>query len=305
MNANDILIVGAGTAGLTAAIYVQRAGRHAVLFEKGAPGGQIVTANEIQNYPGYSSINGADFAYKLYEQATSLGAEFINGEVLKITPEKDAVTIQTASGTYTGRALIYAAGASHRRLGLANEEKLIGRGISFCANCDGAFFKGKTVAVNGGGNSALQDALLLSDTCSKVYLIHRRDTFRGEAKLVEALKARNNVEFVLGSSITALLGQDELCGIRVADADGNEREIAVDGLFVAIGHAPDNGIFSQLMDLDDGGYADSDESCCTKTPGVFVAGDCRKKTVRQLTTAAADGSAAALAACRYIDALEN
>ena len=182
----------------------------------------------------------------------------------------------------------------------------MGAGVCFCAVCDGAFYKGREVAVNGGGNSALQDAMLLSDTCSKVYLIHRRDTFRGEAKLVEALRARDNVEFVLGSSITALLGQDELCGIRVADdADGNEREIAVDGLFVAIGHAPDNGIFSQLIDLDDGGYADSDESCRTKTPGVFVAGDCRKKTVRQLTTAAADGSAAALAACRYIDALEN
>ena len=181
----------------------------------------------------------------------------------------------------------------------------MGAGVCFCAVCDGAFYKGREVAVNGGGNSALQDALLLSDTCSKVYLIHRRDTFRGEAKLVEALRARDNVEFVLGSSITALLGQDELCGIRVANADGNEREIAVDGLFVAIGHAPDNGIFSQLIDLDDGGYADSDESCRTKTPGVFVAGDCRKKTVRQLTTAAADGSAAALAACRYIDALEN
>ena len=157
--------------------------------------------------------------------------------------------------------------------------------------------------VLGDGNSALQDAMLLSDTCSKVYLIHRRDSFRGEAKLVEALRARSNVEFVLNSSITALLGQDELCGIRVADNEGSEREIAVDGLFVAIGHAPDNGIFSSLIDLDEGGYADSDESCRTKTPGVFVAGDCRKKAVRQLTTAAADGSAAALAACRYIDSL--
>ena len=181
----------------------------------------------------------------------------------------------------------------------------MGAGVCFCAVCDGAFYKGKAVAVNGGGNSALQDALLLSDTCSKVYIIHRRDKFRGEAKLVEALRAKANVEFVLNSSVTDLLGQDELSGIVVTDNAGNSRQLDVEGLFVAIGHAPDNGVFSELIDLDDGGYADSDESCTTKTPGVFAAGDCRRKTVRQLTTATADGSCAALAACRYIDSLEN
>ena len=298
MSANDILIVGAGTAGLTAAIYVQRAGRHAVLFEKGAPGGQIVTAKEIQNYPGYSSINGADFAYKLYEQATKLGAEFINGEVLKITPEKDAVTIQTASGTYTGRALIYAAGASHRRLGLANEEKLIGRGISFCANCDGAFFKGKTVAVNGGGNTALDDALYLSRVAKEVYLIHRRKEYRAEQPLQDAVKKTANIHPILDTTITAL---HETSGHLAAITLHNlvtqqDTELAVDGLFLAVGMKPETALLSGIVDLNEAGYILAGEDTRTSVNNIFAAGDVRSKTVRQLTTAAADGTAAAIAA---------
>lgn len=303
---HDIIVIGGGPAGLTAALYALRAGKSVLVIEKSTFGGQITWSPKVENFPGIPSVSGAELGDKFTAQALDQGAELELDEVTSVELDGDIKRVKTDfGGTFEAKALIIASGARPRTLGIPGEEELMGAGVCFCAVCDGAFYKGREVAVNGGGNSALQDALLLSDTCSKVYLIHRRDTFRGEAKLVEAIKARNNVEFVLGSSITALLGQAELCGIRVADADGNEREIAVDGLFVAIGHAPDNGIFSQLMDLDDGGYADSDESCCTKTPGVFVAGDCRKKTVRQLTTAAADGSAAALAACRYIDALEN
>ena len=298
MNANDILIVGAGTAGLTAAIYVQRAGRHAVLFEKGAPGGQIVTANEIQNYPGYSSINGADFAYKLYEQATSLGAEFISSEVLRITPEKGAITIQTASGTWTGKALIYAAGASHRRLGLANEEKLIGRGISFCANCDGAFFKGKTVAVNGGGNTALDDALYLSRVAKEVYLIHHRKEYRAEQPLQKAVAETANIHPILDTTITELHEADgHLTSITLHNQLAQqESDLAVDGLFLAVGMKPETTLLSGIVDLNNAGYILAGEDTRTSVNNIFAAGDVRNKTVRQLTTAAADGTAAAIAA---------
>ena len=185
-------------------------------------------------------------------------------------------------------------------LGLPGEAELVGNGVCFCAVCDGAFYKDKTVAVNGGGNSALQDALLLSEKCSKVYIIHRRDSFRGEAKLVEALKSRENVEFLLNSSVAALMGNGELKGITVKTGD-QSRDIPVDGLFVAIGHAPALEAFSSLIELDEGGYAASGEDCLTRSAGIFVAGDCRRKGVRQLTTAVADGSAAALAACAWLD----
>ena len=208
--------------------------------------------------------------------------------------------MHTESGAeFECRALIIATGARPRMLGIEREDELVGSGVCYCAVCDGAFYKGHPVAVNGGGNSALQDALLLSEKCSRVYLIHRRSAFRGEAKLVEALRERENVEFVLNASIVGLTGGGELEGV-VVEQDGARREIPVDGLFVAIGHAPDNGVFAPLMDLTESGYADSGEDCTTRTPGVFVAGDCRRKSVRQLTTAMADGSAAALAACGYL-----
>ncbi len=290
---------------MTAALYALRAGKSVLVIEKSSFGGQITWSPKVENFPGIPSISGAELGDKFTAQAIEQGAELELDEVVSVELDGDIKRVRTDFGAvFEAKALIIASGARPRTLGVPGEEELMGAGVCFCAVCDGAFYKGREVAVTGGGNSALQDAMLLSDTCSKVYIIHRRDTFRGEARLVEALRAKDNVEFVLGSSITALLGQDELCGVRIADGEGTEREIAVDGLFVAIGHAPDNGIFSSLIDLDAGGYADSDESCTTKTPGVFVAGDCRKKSVRQLTTAAADGSSAALVACRYIDELE-
>ena len=302
----DLIVIGGGPAGLTAALYALRAGKSVLVIEKSTFGGQITWSPKVENFPTIPSISGAELGDRLTSQVLEQGAELELDEVTGVELDGNIKRVKTDfGGTFEAKALIIAAGARPRTLGIPGEEALMGAGVCFCAVCDGAFYKGKAVAVNGGGNSALQDALLLSDTCSKVYLIHRRDKFRGEAKLVEALRARVNVEFVLNSSVTDLLGQDELSGIVVTDNAGNSRQLDVEGLFVAIGHAPDNGVFSELIDLDDGGYADSDESCTTKTPGVFAAGDCRRKTVRQLTTATADGSCAALAACRYIDSLEN
>ena len=301
----DIIIIGGGPAGLTAALYALRAGKSVLVIEKSTFGGQITWSPKVENFPTIPSISGAELGDRLTSQVLEQGAELELDEVVSVELDGDIKRVKTDfGGTFEAKALIIAAGARPRTLGIPGEDALMGAGVCFCAVCDGAFYKDRPVAVNGGGNSALQDAMLLSDTCSKVYLIHRRDTFRGEARLVEALRARENVEFVLNSSITALIGQDELSGLIVTNDKGESRKISVDGLFVAIGHAPDNGVFSELIDLDKGGYADSDESCTTKTPGVFVAGDCRKKNVRQLTTAAADGSCAALAACRYVDALE-
>lgn len=300
----DIIIVGGGPAGLTAALYALRAGKTALIIEKNAFGGQITWSPKVENFPTIESISGTELADRLMEQTMNQGAEMELDEVTAIELDGDVKRVKTEfGGEFEAKTVIIATGARPRMLGVEREAELVGSGVCFCAVCDGAFYKGRPVAVNGGGNSALQDAMLLSDTCSRVYLVHRRDSFRGEAKLVEALREKENVEFVLNSSITALHGETELTGITVTDKMGNERKIAVDGLFVAIGHAPDNGIFAGLIDLDAGGYADSGEDCMTKTPGVFVAGDCRKKSVRQLTTAAADGSAAALTACSYIDSL--
>ena len=297
----DILIIGGGPAGLTAATYACRAGKSVLVIEKAAFGGQITWSPKVENFPSVVSISGAELGDRLMEQAMEQGAEVELDEAVSASLDGDVKRIICDSGAvFEGRSVIIATGARPRMLGIENEEALVGNGVCFCAVCDGAFYKGRTVAVSGGGNSALQDALLLSEKCEKVYLIHRRAQFRGEAKLVDALEKRGNVEFVTESTITALLGDGELTGIKLAQ-NGAEREIALDGLFVAIGHTPDNGIFKEYINLDAAGYADADEDCLTKTAGVFVAGDCRKKSVRQLTTAAADGSVAALAACAYLD----
>ena len=299
----DILIIGGGPAGLTAATYARRAGKSVLVIEKNAFGGQITWSPKVENFPGFVSISGAALGDRFLEQAMEQGAEVELDEAVAVSVDADGVkTVRCESGAeFQGRALIAAVGARPRMLGVAREEELIGNGVCYCAVCDGAFFAGQDVAVCGGGNAALQDALLLSEKCRHVTLIHRRDSFRGEQKLVEALEARENVEFVLNAKVTELLGEDELTGIAV-EQDGRRRELSVTGLFVAIGHAPDNSVFSSLFALDRAGYADAGEDCLTATPGVFVAGDCRTKSVRQLTTAAADGSVAALAACHWLDA---
>ncbi len=297
----DILIIGGGPAGLTAATYACRAGKSVLVLEKAAFGGQITWSPRVENFPGFVSISGNELGDKLLEQAMEQGAEVELEEITALQQADGAWRAVCESGAfYEGRAVILATGAKPRMLGIRREEELVGSGVGYCAVCDGAFYKGKAVAVNGGGNSALQDALLLSESCSKVYLIHRRDSFRGEQKLVEALQARENVEFVLNAAVTELLGAEELSGVTV-EQNGQRREIPVEGLFVAIGHQPDLEAFAPWLKRDKAGYADAGEDCLSPTEGLFVAGDCRKKSVRQLTTAAADGAVAALAACRWLD----
>lgn len=296
----DIIIIGGGPAGLTAATYACRAGKSVLVIEKNAFGGQIAWSPRVENFPGFLSISGTELGDKLLEQAMEQGAEVELDEVVSISGG-NIKTVAAASGAeYQGRAVIIATGAKPRMLGLPHEEELVGSGVCFCAVCDGAFYKNLPVAVCGGGNSALQDALLLSEKCSKVYLIHRRDSFRGEAKLVEALEKRENVELILNAKIAELLGDSELRGI-VVEQDGTQRSIELSGLFVAVGHSPDLAAFEGLLNLNAGGYAASAEDCRTESAGVFVAGDCRAKSVRQLTTAVADGACSALAACEYLD----
>ena len=272
-----------------------------LVIEKAAFGGQITRSSNVENFPGYISVSGAQIGDMLLEQAMNQGAEVELEEVVSVSAAGGGKTVVCASGAeYTCRALIIATGAKPRTLGLENEERLTGSGVCYCSVCDGAFFAGQDVAVSGGGNSALSDAMLLSEICRKVYLIHRRGSFRGEATLVEALRGKANVEFVLDAKISALIGGDELSGVEV-EQGGERRVLPVSGLFVSIGRAPDTEVFSGLISLDKGGYAASGEDCLTVCPGVFVAGDCRAKSVRQLTTAMSDGSVAALAACAWLD----
>ena len=298
----DIIIVGAGPAGLTAAIYALRAGRSVLLLEAKSYGGQIVNTPDIENYPGLKHVSGFEYATTLYEQATGFGAELKNETVLSVEDKGDTKEVKTDGGTYSARAVIIATGAKNRHMGIDREEELIGKGISYCATCDGAFFRGKDVAVCGGGNTALSDALFLSNYCRTVYLIHRRDEFRGGAAEAEKVKAKENVKFVLNSTVEELLGDKTLSAVRVKDKiSGETKEIEVSGLFVAIGQEPDNEAFRSVADLDEKGYILSPESCETRTRGVFIAGDCRQKNVRQLTTAVADGAVAALAACSSLE----
>lgn len=300
----DIVIIGGGPAGLTAATYACRAGKSVLVIEKAGFGGQITWSPRVENFPGTISASGAELGDALLEQAMNQGAEVELEEICSVTKQQEGCfRLEAASGAeYDAKAVIIATGAKPRRMGLAGEEELTGNGVCFCAVCDGAFYAGKNVAVYGGGNSALQDALLLSEKCSKVYLIHRRSSFRGEAKLVEALRAKSNVEFLLEATITALDGDDALRGITLS-RNGAAEHLPLEGLFVAIGHKPDTELFREILPLDDAGYAASGEDCLTATAGLFVAGDCRAKKVRQVTTAAADGAVAALAACHYIDSL--
>lgn len=300
----DIIIIGAGPAGLTAAIYASRAMKSVLIVEKEGFGGQIVLSPGVENYPGVQgSINGADLANTLVEKAIEFGAITEFDEIVGIESIDGGFMCHGYYGHYTGKAVIIAAGAHHRKLGLESEERLTGRGVSYCAVCDGAFFKGKPVAVIGGGSTALADALLLSDLAKKVYLIHRRDEFRGEAHVVERLRKKENVEFVLNAVPEEFVGESKLEALRVKFKDGSERTLEVSGAFVAIGQTPSISEFKGMIELDESGYALSAEDCLTRTPGVFVAGDCRRKAIRQLTTATADGTVAALAACDYVDDL--
>ena len=302
----DIIVIGGGPAGLTAAVYARRAGKSVLVIEKATFGGQITFSPKVENIPGFVSLSGNEFAEKLVEQALEQGADVEMAEVLAIKDNGKTKTVVTDdAGELEATAVIIATGARHRLLGLEGEEALIGEGISFCAVCDGAFYEGKTVGVVGGGNSALQEALLLSELAEKVYIIQNLDELTGEVSLREQLYAKDNVEILLGTVVDALHGDDELCGVTVRHvADNAEDTLALDGLFIAIGLVPQNEPFASLVELDDRGYVDADERCLTSVCGVFTAGDCRRKRIRQVATAAADGAVAALAACDYIDAIK-
>ncbi len=301
----DILVIGGGTAGLTAALYASRAGKSVTLLEKESTGGQIVFSPRVENYPGLPGVSGADYAAALTEQAESFGVTIEYAEALGVEADETGFRVRCDDGERTARALILAAGTSHRRLGLPGEEDLVGCGVSYCAVCDGAFCAGGEVAVVGGGNTALTDALFLAGICKKVTLIHRRDSFRGEESLAARLRRLPNVELRLRSAVTELRPADgTLTGIAVRNLDSQAEEVLpVDGLFVAVGQLPQTEIYRGFVDTDEAGYLIAGEDCRSSRPGVFIAGDCRTKAVRQLTTAAGDGAAAGLGACRYIDSL--
>lgn len=300
----DIIIIGAGPAGLTAALYALRANKTVLLIEKATFGGQITFSPKIENYPGFAEIDGNALADHFFEQVTSQGADFELEEATAIIDNGKTKTVVTDCGEHEGKAVIIATGAKHRMLGAGNEESFAGNGISFCAVCDGAFYAGKEVIVVGGGNSALQEAILLADLCSKVTVVQNLADFTGEQKLVDVLKSKPNTEFIFNTVVKEFIGDDELKGAVVVNTETDEEtELHFDGAFVAIGLAPDNKAFENVAALDSFGYVDSDEACLTKTQGVFTAGDCRTKRIRQITTATADGAVAALAACRYIDGM--
>ena len=296
----DIVVIGAGPAGMTAALYAARADREVLLLEKESFGGQVVFSPKIENYPGFMQMSGNEFADKLVEQVLSQGVTVELDEAVEIRDGKTKTVVCASGAEYECGAVIIATGSRHRMLGLENEERFIGNGISFCAVCDGAFYAGQTVAVIGGGNSALQEAVLLSDICKKVTIVQNLDFLTGEGKLVSLLAKRDNVEYIYGATVERFLGDSELTGL-ILDQKGTKLRLDVDGVFVAIGQVPVNDAFAPVTDIDRRGYIVSGEDCLTKTPGVFVAGDCRTKHIRQITTACGDGATAAMTACRYLD----
>lgn len=296
----DVVIIGAGPAGLTAAIYTRRAAKKVLVLEAKVYGGQIVNTLDIENYPAEEHISGYDFATKLYNQAKNLGAEIVFEKVISIEANGRQKKVITTDNVYEAGSIIIATGSENKKLGLPNEDQLIGKGISYCATCDGAFYKNKKVAVVGGGNTALEDALYLADVAEKVYLIHRRSEFRGEDSTVSRLKGKENIQFVLNGNVTKLNAGNKLESIEVASTDGKVRTIKIDGLFVAIGRIPESKAFANLIKLDNAGYIEADEKCHTNVDGIFVAGDSRTKDVRQLVTAASDGAIAATEAVKYI-----
>lgn len=285
----DIIIIGAGPSGMSAALYALRANKKVLLLEKECFGGQIINASNIENYPALPNVSGYDFATNLYNQIKSLGVILKYEEVLEVTDKKEVITTKD---TYKGKNIIIATGLKKRKLNLENEDKLLGSGISYCATCDGNFYKNKNVAVVGGGNTALEDALYLSNIASKVYLIHRRDNFRGEKKLISEVKEKNNIELILNSNITKIIGEDNLNSIEITDNINNISKLEIDGLFIAIGNIPDNNRFKNIIDLDENGYIIANANLKTKTDNIYVAGDTRVKTLRQLVTATSDGAIA-------------
>ena len=284
---------------MTAALYAARADRQVLLLEKESFGGQVVFSPKIENYPGFLQMSGNDFADKLIEQVLEQGVTVELDEAVEIRDGESKTVVCASGAEYACGAVIIATGSKHRMLGLDNEESFVGNGISFCAVCDGAFYQGQNVAVIGGGNSALQEAVLLSDLCAKVTIVQNLDYLTGEGKLVSLLSTRDNVDYIYGATVEKFLGDGELTGL-ILDQKGTKVRLDVDGVFVAIGQVPVNDAFAPVAELDARGYVIAGEDCLTKTPGIFVAGDCRTKAIRQITTACGDGAVAAMTACRYL-----
>lgn len=298
----DIIIIGGGPAGLTAAVYVCRSGKSVMLFEKLNYGGQIAKSAKVENYPAIDEIGGAQFSMNLYNQAKKFGCEFKNEAVLSVA-DGDVKKVATSKGEYEAKAVIFALGTEERKSGHPNEDSYIGKGLSYCAFCDGNFFRKRDVMVVGGGNTAVQDALYLSDICAKVYLLHRREEFRAEKSLVEKIKNKENVEIITNAVLHEIGGSPILKYVKVKNKVNEEvREIAVGGLFLAIGQIPGTKQFSDILPLDEYGYVDAGENCIVKD-GIYVCGDCRKKDIRQLTTAVSDGTVAATRAAEYVNKL--
>ena len=296
----DIVIIGAGPAGLTAAIYGTRANKKVLVLESNVVGGQIVNTMDIENYPSTPHVTGYDFANNLYKQATDLGAEVKIEKVTSIE-NGDVKKVITSSNTYETKSIIIATGLENRSLNVPNEQELLGKGISICAVCDGGFFRGKDVAVVGGGNTALEDTLYLSNIVNKVYLIHRRNEFRGDAVTVDLIKSKPNVELVLDSTISSINGENSLENIEVMNKNGDVKTLNISGLFIAVGKTPNTDFLNNLITIDGQGFIVSDESCKTNIEGIFVAGDIRNKKVRQLVTATSDGAVAASEAINYLE----
>lgn len=292
----DIIIIGSGVAGMTSALYSARAGKKVLVLEQETIGGTITSSPSVENYPGYLEISGSDLANKLFEQLTNLDVEVEIDKVVKIENHDDHKTITTEYNKYECKSIIIATGSKHRHLGVADEDKFIGNGIYYCVLCDGAFFKNKDVAIVGGGNTAVVSAIYLADICKKVYIIQMLGNLTAEQKLIDKLKSKTNIEYLYNSKITSLNGDESLTNINT-----NKEKIEVEAVFVSIGQIPQNEIVKDLVKLDENGYIDADETCKTNIDGIFVAGDCRRKKIRQITTATADGTIASIAACNYVD----
>ena len=297
----DIAIVGGGPAGMTAALYAARAGKSVLLFEGEMLGGQILPTRKIENYPALPDVDGYTFADGLTKQITALGVQVVYATVSGIEKNAEDFTLAAGKEEYVARSVILATGLKHRKLGLDGEDALIGCGVSFCATCDGMFFRRREVAVVGGGNTAVQDALVLAEYCSRVYLIHRRNELRAERNLAEQMKAKENIEFIGETVIEELSGEGSLQSLTLRNlSTGAVEYLPVAALFEAIGQLPQNAAFANLVDLDEDGYFLTDNNCATSCPGIFAAGDACRKTVRQLTTAVSDGTVAALSAVEYL-----
>lgn len=299
----DLIVIGAGPAGMTAAIYACRSGLSVQVLDKFSYGGQVALTSEVENYPGVLNTNGGELSQLFYQQARTAGAEFISADINRVELTGEIKKVYTRRKEFEARAVIIANGVTRRKIGCPGELEFSGRGVSYCATCDGAFYKGKDIAVVGGGNTAIEDALYLSAICRKVYVVHRRDSFRAEKYLVDVLKRKDNVHYVLNATVAEISGQETVQHIRCNTPDG-ERQIEVNAVFVAIGALPDNSIYATEVAVDHHGYFNAGEDCKTNLPGVFVAGDCRRKPIKQIVTATADGAIAATFAAEYIHSVQ-